>query len=197
MITSLYVAFFVILLLIMAVLVPKALKGQTSEADGLLTTALLKKQIGSYSEAEYYFQRALDAFENEGVPDFAKMCTCLMQLAECQTRSAKYEEARNLYAKLIDLWNAAISKDNPEVFLDIDYLASTGEFAAGTNDVTECYAKIIDAKKRVFGENHPDVANSLKIYAILLRRLGRESDAQQAERDAEVLIASEDDKTGT
>jgi hypothetical protein len=91
---------------------------------------------------------------------------------------------------LIELWTAAISKDNPEVYLDIDFLASTANFGAGTPDVTDCYAKIIEAKKRVFGQNHPDVGNSLKIYALLLRRLGREAEAQQAERDAEVLLSS-------
>lgn len=187
-----YLVFFLILLLITAVLVPKVLKGQSSEADSLLTTALLKKQNGSESEAEYYLQRALDAFQNEKAPDFGKMCACVVQLAECHTRSGKYEEARRLYAKLVELWSSAVGKDNPEVFLDIDYLASTANFGAGTNDVTECYARIIDAKRRVFGQNHPDVANSLKIYALLLNQLGRKDEAAAAQVEAETLLAHKD-----
>jgi tetratricopeptide (TPR) repeat protein len=196
MIDPLYLVFFVVLLLIMAVLVPKALRGQTSEADSLFTTALLKKQSGSLSEAEYYLQRALSAFESEKSPDFGKMCGCLVVLAECLSRSEKYEESRQLYAKLIDLWNSGISKDNPEIYLDIDYLASTANFGAGTSEVADCYAKIIQAKKRVFGQNHPDVANSLKIYALLLRRLGREADAQEAEGQAANLIENKEHRDG-
>jgi len=188
----LYLVFFVILLLITAVLVPKVLRGKSSEADNLFTTALLKKQSGSLSEAEYYLQRALTEFESERTPDFGKMCTCVVELAECQSRSEKYAESRQLYAKLIELWTAAISKDNPEMYLDIDYLASTANFGAGTADVTDCYAKIIEAKKRVFGHNHPDVANSLKIYALLLKRLGREEEANQAQTEAEALLANRD-----
>ncbi len=177
----LYLVIFVILLLITAVVAPKALKGKSSEADSLFTTALLKKQSGSLSEAEYYLQRALTEFESERTPDFGKMCTCIVELAECQGRSEKYAESRQLYTKLIDLWMGAISKDNPEVYLDIDYLASTANFGAGTADVTDCYAKIIEAKKRVFGQSHPDVGNSLRIYASLLKRLGRGADAEQAQ----------------
>ncbi|CAN5589631.1 hypothetical protein BH10CYA1_BH10CYA1_10130 [soil metagenome] len=192
MIEPLYLVFFVILLLITAVVAPKALKGKPSQADSLFTTALLKKQSGSLSEAEYYLQRALTEFESEKTPDFGKMCTCLVELAECQAKSQKYPEARQLYMRLIDLWTAAISKDNPEVYLDIDYLASTANFGAGTADVTDCYAKIIEAKKRVFGQNHPDVGNSLKIYALLLKHLGREAEAHQAELDAESLQANRD-----
>lgn len=183
----LYLAFFVILLLISAVIIPKVLKGKPSEADGLMTTALLKKQSGSISEAEYYFQRALSEFESEKTPDFAKMCSCLVQLAECRTRAGNYPEARKLNAKLIELWTTAIAKDNPEVYLDIDYLASTANFGSGTAEVTEAYEKIIDAKRRVFGENHPDVGNSLRIYAQLLRTLGRHEDAEAAELQAEAL----------
>lgn len=188
----LYLIVFVILLLITAVVAPKALKGKSSEADSLLTTALLKKQSGSLSEAEYYLQRALTEFESERTPDFGKMCSCIVELAECQAKSEKYAESRQLYAKLIDWWTKAISKDNPEVYLDIDYLASTANFGAGTADMTDCYAKIIEAKKRVFGQNHPDVGNSLRIYALLLKRLGREADAKQAEHDAEALQAIRD-----
>ncbi len=188
----LYILFFVVLLLIAAVLVPKALKGKSSEADSLFTTALLKKQSGSLSEAEYYLQRALTEFESEKTPDFGKMCTCIVELAECQAKAEKYAESRQLYARLIELWTTAVSKDNPEVFLDIDYLASTANFGAGTADVTDCYAKIVEAKKRVFGQNHPDVGNSLRIYSLLLKRLGREDDAKQAELDAEASQASGD-----
>lgn len=183
----LYIAFFVVLLLISAVIIPKVLKAPASEADSLFTTALLKKQSGSMSEAEYYLQRALAEFESEKSPEFGKMCTCIVQLADCYSRSGKYPEARDLYARLVELWNSAISKDNPEAYLDIDYLASTASFGAGTADVTDAYARVIEAKKRVFGENHPDVANSLKIYAILLKTLGREDDAKQAEDAAEAL----------
>lgn len=183
----LYLAFFVILLLISAVMIPKVLKAPASEADSLFTTALLKKQSGSISEAEYYLQRALSEFESEKTPDFGKMCTCMVQLAECQSRSGKYPEARALYAKLVDSWSQAIAKDNPELFLDIDYLASTANFGAGTADVADAYEKVIEAKRRVFGQNHPDIANSLKIYALLLRTLGREDDAKNAEASAEAM----------
>ncbi|HEY9734025.1 MAG TPA: tetratricopeptide repeat protein [Drouetiella sp.] len=183
----LYLAFFVILLLISAVIIPKVLKAPASEADSLFTTALLKKQSGSISEAEYYLQRALSEFESEKTPDFGKMCTCMVQLADCQARSGKYPESRALYAKLVDAWTSAIAKDNPEVFLDIDYLASTANFGAGTADVTDAYEQVIEAKRRAFGENHPDIGNSLRIYAILLRTLGREEDAKIAEAEAESL----------
>lgn len=195
MMEPLYLVFFVILLLIAAVLVPKALKGKSSEADNLFTTALLKKQSGSLSEAEYYLQRALTEFESERTPDFGKMCACIVELAECHAKSGKYAESRQLYARLVELWTAAVSKDNPEVFLDIDYLASTANFGAGTNDITDCYAKIVEAKKRVFGQNHPDVGNSLRIYSLLLKRLGREADAEQAELEAKALQGKGDKPT--
>ncbi|MFN8550148.1 MAG: tetratricopeptide repeat protein [Candidatus Obscuribacterales bacterium] len=186
----LYIAFFVVLLLISAVIIPKVLKAPASEADSLLTTALLKKQSGSFSEAAYYLERALAEFESEAVPDFGKMCTCIVQLAECQTRSSNYAEARKLYERLIELWMTAISKDNPEAYLDIDYLASTASFGAGTSDVVDAYEKVIEAKRKVFGQNHPDVANSLRIRALLLRTLGREDDAKQSEAAAESIGAA-------
>ncbi|HEY9677403.1 MAG TPA: tetratricopeptide repeat protein [Drouetiella sp.] len=189
MIDPLYIIFFIFLIAIMIAFVPKAMRSKISDADSLLANALVKKQTGSMTEAEYFLQQALAAYEKEKTPDLGKMWSCYVHLAELQTKLGKYADARALYSRLIESWNDEIHKDNPEAYLDIDYLASTAEFGAGTHEVAECYARIIDAKRRVFGNNHPDVANSLKIYARLLHRLGRNEDAVAAEEEAESVQA--------
>lgn len=184
MLDPIWLAVLGVLILITAVVAPKALKCEGGKADELLTNGLLKKQAGDFSEAEYLLKRALATFESEKKPDFAKRCTCLVHLANCYEKSGSYTEARQLYEKLCSLWLSVISKDDPDVFLDIDYLASTADFGSGTNEIADCYGAIVEAKKQVFGPKHPDVANSLLIHSRLLARLGRKDEAEKLELEA-------------
>ena len=184
MLDPIWLGVLVVLIGITLVVAPKALKFENGRPDELLTSGLLKKQAGDFSEAQYLLKRALDAFENEKKPEFSKLCSCIVHLAECYEKSAHYAEARQLYEKLCSLWLSAISKDNPDVFLDIDYLAATADFGSGSNEIADCYGAIVEAKKQVFGPKHPDVANSLLIQSRLLARLGRKAEAEKLELEA-------------
>jgi len=190
MIEPIWIAVFVVLALLTFWVWPKAMSLETRKVEDLLTNALLRKQTGNYPEAVRLLEDAVKLQDHEKKPDFGRQTSCLVHLADCYAKQGKYAESRQTYEKLTSIWTAATSKDDPDVFLEIDYLASTADFGSGTNDITDCYAGIIDAKKQAFGANHPDIANSLLIYSRLLMKLGRRQEAEQIEADANAMKQS-------
>jgi tetratricopeptide (TPR) repeat protein len=187
MIEPIWIAVFVVLLLLTIWLWPRVMSAETRTAEDLLTNALLRKQTSNYPEAERLLVDAVKVLDAEKTPDFARQTSCLTHLADCYAKQGKFAESRETYEKLTNTWMAAIKKDDPDVFIDIDYLASTADFGSGTNDIADCYVVIIDAKKQLFGANHPDIATSLMIYSRLLTKLGRRQEAQQIEADADAM----------
>jgi tetratricopeptide (TPR) repeat protein len=190
MIEPIWIAVFIVLILLTIWVWPKAMSVETRKAEDLLTSALLRKQTGNYSEAERLIEEAVKVLQSERKPDFARYSSCLTHLAECYSKQGKFAEARETYDKLVTAWTEAIGKDDPDIFLDIDYLASTADFGSGTTDVADCYATIIESKKQVFGASHPDIANSLLIYSRLLLKLGRRQESEQIEAEANAMRQS-------
>ncbi|HEY9786637.1 MAG TPA: hypothetical protein V6D17_14645, partial [Candidatus Obscuribacterales bacterium] len=117
-------------------------------------------------------------------PDTARMASCLIHLAECYERQQQMKEAKDCRDKLIALWRQALAVPTPATFIDIDYALSTNEFGSGLHQITEFYERVVEQKEQMFGQTNKDVANSLLIYARLLRKLGEKEVADAAEARA-------------
>ena len=66
--------------------------------------------------------------------------------------------------------------------VDIDFAATHTDFGRGTNDVADFYLKkVIPQRERTLPRGHSDLINSYVIAGRLLRKLGRNQEAQLVE----------------
>jgi pentatricopeptide repeat protein len=162
-------------------------KVETELAHKLVSEALEEKRKGSTDHMQYLLERALQQFESGAVDDMSKYSTCIVNLADCYTKTGKFDQARELYKRMLARWQTVINSRDQARLLDIDYFAATADFGSGIADVANFYRRIIEAKKQIFGANHPEVANSMILCSRLLAKAGERAEAQKLETEANQL----------
>jgi tetratricopeptide (TPR) repeat protein len=121
------------------------------------------------------------------------MATGLNNLGAVYSCQGRYREAGELYQRALTIWARAEAPDQIAV-------------SAGLNNLGELYfrqARYAEAERflrdsfllreKLLGPHHPELATSLKSYAIVLRKLNREPEAKQLEARAKDLTRSKID----
>jgi len=160
-------------------------------ASKLLTEALDEKRKGNIDQTQYLLEKALQQFDSGAVDDLSKYSTCIVNLADCYTKKAKFDEARALYKRMLKRWEIAVNTRNQAALFDLDYFAATADFGSGILDVAHFYRRIVDAKRQIHGSNHPEVVNSMVLCSRLLAKAGERQEADKVAAEAEQL------RTGT
>lgn len=155
----------------------------SAELQRLMSSGMMAMQQRDFAEAETHFERALKMLKSEKEPDVPKVVTCLTNLSQCYEESGKHKEAREVFKQIIADWDHHLRKGRPMV--DIDYAATNSDLGRGTNEVAEFYInKVIPLRTSSLPPRHPDISNSYSIAARLLRKLGRNEEADQLELKA-------------
>jgi len=162
-------------------------KADHALAHQLVGEALEEKRKGNIDHMQYLLQNALGQFESGAVDDMSKYSTCIVNLAESYTRTGKFDQARELYKRMLAKWETALNTRDQTSLLEIDYFASTADFGSGISDVANFYRKVVAVKKQMFGLNHKEVANSMILCSRLLAKAGERAEAQQMEAEANEL----------
>lgn len=157
----------------------------------LVHMALMAKQRGNHEGAEELLRKAVDTFSETTNPHFAMHSSSVLSLAQCLAQNGKYEEARAMYAKLIEIWKEALKKPQPEALTDIDYAAASNDFSTSANEAAELYPEVIAAKRKLYGPYHPEVVNSMIVHSKLLHRVGRIEEAEAVDAEAKSLQAKQ------
>lgn len=136
---------------------------------------------GRPEDAEPYLRRALEIYEDRFGPDNPAITTSLHNLALVHQLAGDWAEAERLYQRAADIRRSAFGADSPRyaaVLLGVGVARLNQENWAGA---AEAYAEAI-AILRAQGPVHQQ---ALADYAQVLRALGRDSEAEEVEREAE------------
>jgi len=155
------------------------------KADEYLRQGHLERQRGNYVEQEYALQRALEMLGPDG--DFTKRSSCLVHLIDSYTKQNKLKEARTIAQEMVNYWRSKIANPSDELLKDFDYFVATADFASATLDVAEFYRTVPDLKRKIFGPNHSEVADSLMLLSRLHARLGDKEAAQHFEDESKSI----------
>jgi tetratricopeptide (TPR) repeat protein len=177
-------------------------RGQYDDADRLLQEALAAGRTDAVKDeihlalAQVYekrgeLDRAEEAFEQISEPLAARPSTA----ASYQHFSAKMLIAKGEYAVAEQLLTKAFNKlenaigpneINRSVYgLDLGVLyIRSGKYSSAERRINQA----LDIQKKYLGENHPYVARTLNVYADLLRKTSRESEASAAEQRARRIL---------
>ena len=148
---------------------------------------ILVKQ-GRYDEAEPLYRRAMAISEKALDPNHPNMALVLHNMSELYRLRGQLAEAEPLARRSLAACNdrgvtenrlvAACTRNLAELFL-----------AQGRWDEAESFSReSLLMREKVFGPDHPDVAESLLTHAAVLRGLGRNAEAGSMDESARRIL---------
>lgn len=173
----------------------------------LSALAELARLQGRYREGEGLIRRALTIVQparDDLGPGLAAVFLDLAWFLQVTGREAAAEavtqeavrilrkappEAEELVRKALDVREGALGADHPSVAILLDHLALVFEAQGRFDKAVALRQRALRITGDAFGEGHLNLVPSLRGYAGLLRRMGRETDARLLEARAAAITA--------
>jgi len=122
--------------------------------------------------------------------DWRRGADSLSTQAEVLYNSGKYEAARDMFQRHIELVRDHCGNNHPDIVESMIWVAATqwkmGHHAAGERVARDA----IDLARRVYGADHPQVGEGLNVLGLCLMAQGKFAEAEAAYRSSMALLES-------
>ncbi len=166
---------------------------ETEESSGSEDEEMAREKLEEPSvdqdklaEAEPLLQRSLAIWQKVFGPEHPNVAQSLSLLAVLYNAQEKYEEAERLFQQALAIWEAVWEK-NPEA--SHGFAAMNG-MSFNLAMLFMLYERWLPIAEKALGSEHPDVAQVLENYAVLLRKMRREDEAEEMEVRAKAIRAN-------
>lgn len=148
-------------------------------ARGLYHLALSMEEKGRHSDAEQYFLRSMAIHEKLLGAGHPVIATFLNHLATMFRNNEEFEKARHYLMRMIAIYEETLQQVEPERIQALKTMTYRTQV-----DVTPMTDSLIRLDEKNFGPTHPNVARSLRYYAMLHESKGQHSQAESMIRRA-------------
>ncbi len=154
------------------------IEGETRNIAQLLNKiGIFLREMGLYSSASPFTQRALAIMEKARGPNHPDVAISLNNLAMLYHRQGKYDEALPLYQRALAIWEKALGPDHPDMATSLNNLAALYRGQGKYDEALPLYQRALAIREKTLGPDHPDVATSLNNLAELYRAQGKYDEA--------------------
>jgi tetratricopeptide (TPR) repeat protein len=143
--------------------------------------ANLYAEQGKYAEAEPLYQRALHIDERAYGSDHPNVAYELNNLANLYFEQGKYAEAEQLYQRALRIREQELGPDHPLTASPLHGLAILYTRQDNYAGVEPLYQRALHIWEQAFGPEHSLTKMVVRNYAGFLRKVGRETEAQELE----------------
>ncbi len=147
-------------------------------ARNLNNLAELYREMGNYSQAEPFYQRALAISEKVLGKEHPSVAVSLNNLAELYKAQGNYSQAEPLYGRSLAIKEKVLGKEHPSVAVSLNNLAELYNAQGNYSQAEPLYGRSLAILEKVLGPEHPLVATSLNNLAALYREQGNYSQAE-------------------
>ena len=144
---------------------------------------------GEHAAAEGVYQKSVAAQSGAAAGEQPRLAYTLNQLGMAYLHQKKFEDALAAFRRA-----AEVGEKSPSP--DVEQLHTSFTFASGVLYQQGKYAeaeplarKAVTLREQALGPEHPELAKSLEEYALVLRKLKREAEADAAEARAKAIRA--------
>jgi len=143
---------------------------------------------GQYAEAEKIYERILNLMEMHEGPKSLAIVSALNNLAGVLCVQEKFGEAELYMQRFINI----VENHEPDNILKLaEGLSTLAGIYYQQDKLDQCGSlleRALRLKQRALGEEHPDLADVLRDYAKLLKRIGRAEEAEVMYAQARAII---------
>lgn len=149
------------------------------------------------AEAEIKFLEAMKEAEQQFGEDDPRLALSLNNLAAVYHTMGKYTMAEPLYLRSLEIKKRLNGEVHAEVALNLHNLAVLYSARRMYPVAERYYKEAIDVKTKLFGEKSPELLNTLKYYAQLLKVQNRPVEMRLLEVRMKEISDGERDAVGT
>jgi len=151
-------------------------------AQMLNNLGVLYNVQGQNDKAESFFQRSLSIREKSLGPDHPDTAKSLNNLAGLYYSRRQYPEAETLFKRSHAIREKAYRANHPSIAISLSNLASVYEAQGKFLEAEPIYKRSVSIYQQHYEPGHPERIREMKKYANLLRKLKRENEAVEIER---------------
>lgn len=151
---------------------------------------------GRYSEAEPLYKRSLAIREKALGPEHPDVANCLNNLGLLYDHEKKFAQAEAALRRAIQIDEEKLGSAHADYALRLHNLAVVYTDEGNPEQAVPLYEQSLDINQKALGPDHPAVASDMTALAIALRRLGRNSEADIYEQQAERIRSKRGHKNG-
>jgi tetratricopeptide (TPR) repeat protein/transcriptional regulator with XRE-family HTH domain len=150
---------------------------------------LLYNKQEKFADAERHIQSALAISEKVRGPDHLEVANRLSNLAEVYRKQEKFDEAEPLCQRALAIIRTTVGPEHPEMMYPLNRLAVLYYTREKYIQAAPLYQQTLLLMEKILGPEHPDTARVLWGYAQVIKKLGREDEAQELERRFDLIKA--------
>ena len=145
-------------------------------AAGLENLASVLQDKESFAEAERLYKQSIDMNRELLGPNHPEIANTIWNLASLQYDRGETQEALANALQVLSIWRNAYPPDHPRIAFALNVIGFWQVMAAHYSEADHYLQLGLAMRRRLFGDNQPDVASSLMHVAIL-----RDAEGQYAE----------------
>eukprot|EP00698_Gefionella_okellyi_P003690 TRINITY_DN1344_c0_g1_i3.p1 TRINITY_DN1344_c0_g1~~TRINITY_DN1344_c0_g1_i3.p1 ORF type:complete len:2301 (-),score=577.72 TRINITY_DN1344_c0_g1_i3:230-6262(-) len=149
-------------------------------ASPLENLAELFGNDGDYQAANALYRRAVAIREEDGEP--LALASCLFQAGSMYRKFGEYQISEEFASRALELWQENLSGDHIDIAKCLHLL---GWIAVSRGDMQNSnlfYKLAVDMKKRLIGEDHPEVLQSIVELARGMMLMGQHDESLELQR---------------
>jgi len=136
--------------------------------------------LGDYQQAGRLLERALEIRERTLDPGHLKNGFPLNALGLVRWKQGHLEEAHDLLTRALEIFETHLEPRDPLIAAPLSGLGGVYRDLGRFEDAERCFVNAL-AIRGSLPDDHPDLVHTKQEYAILLRALGRDEEAQRLE----------------
>jgi len=155
------------------------LTSDLSRAELLNAWSALHEKLGQLSSAEVELQQAFRIVASNPSPGDI-LPAVLHNLASLEMRTARYQEAYSHERDALRIWEGTLNPDHPTLIRAWASLSSLQYMMAQPEDARVSLERALASAEKVYGPDHPLVADLLESEVLVLDKLKLKKQARQA-----------------
>ena len=140
--------------------------------DICLSLGSVYSEMGRYKDAISQHEEAINIRATNLTIDFARLAEAHAGLADAHLKVGRFERASKSYQLALEAYESAPSQSDTSVWRVRERLGQTYSGLGMHTAAMEIYDSVIAIKRRIFGEDHAKVADTIHNMGVVLKDLG-------------------------
>ncbi|CAF4238089.1 unnamed protein product [Rotaria sordida] len=147
------------------------------------------KDIGEYSKAITFYERAIDIYKKMSAPSQLNLAATYNQIGLVYYNMGEYSKARTYYEKDLEISLKALPPNHPDLAGSYNNIGNVYNNMAEYSKALSSYERAFDIDKKVLPPNHPDLASDYNNIGSVYNNMGEYSKAlTYYEKDLEITL---------